>query len=410
MSEENKYRNNHSPDFDRYHGNKMTGKERNDFERGLQKDPFADEASEGFETVDPSIIKSDLRSLENRIRRRVTGRRIIVWYRIAASVAVLMILSSIFIYIERNHGKQQVAYQSPSSVPIEKPSSDEQKEPTAQSEKSEQFEAISRIEPDKNKAEKGSKTRSVQQPENKKDEIVVPTGEALMAGEAAKVAGTEISVKPQLPETAVSGKNLSMSTQIKGRVISSEDNRPIPGANIRIKGTNTGTVTDTGGNFTISVNNARDKMLVADYIGMTTREFMAGKDTNIEIRLDPSPATLSETVVVGYGINKAENPETEDETTYTPPVPEIGKAGFDKYIKDNIRRPDSSSVGQRVVVVLNFIVSESGNIDSLKIVKSPGKEFSVEALRLIKDGPLWKPAMKNGKSVRDEVRIRIVFR
>jgi TonB family protein len=63
-----------------------------------------------------------------------------------------------------------------------------------------------------------------------------------------------------------------------------------------------------------------------------------------------------------------------------------------------------------VVVVLNFRVDTEGKIDSIRIIRSPNKNFSDEAIRLIKEGPGWKPAEENGKTINDEVRIRIVFR
>jgi protein TonB len=63
-----------------------------------------------------------------------------------------------------------------------------------------------------------------------------------------------------------------------------------------------------------------------------------------------------------------------------------------------------------VVVIVSFLVQTNGNIDSIRIVKSPGKSFSDEAIRIIKSGPQWKPAENNGKPVEDVVRLRLVFK
>ena len=143
---------------------------------------------------------------------------------------------------------------------------------------------------------------------------------------------------------------------------------------------------------------------------MVSKEFEAKEDTSMEIMLEPSLAALDEIVVVGYG-NKSADYEREGAVTgYTPPRPENGKADFNKYIEDNLRRPDTSTTGQRVVVVLNFRVGMNGKPDSIKVIKSPGKIFSDEAIRLIREGPAWKPAEENGKIIDDEVRIRIVFK
>jgi TonB family protein len=115
-------------------------------------------------------------------------------------------------------------------------------------------------------------------------------------------------------------------------------------------------------------------------------------------------------VVVGYGARGAGREDEEAANEYNPPHPANGKADFDRYIRDNIRRPDTTTAGQRVVVVLNFRVDTEGKIDSIRIIRSPGKSFSDEAIRLIREGPEWKPAEENGKAINDEVRIRIVFK
>ena len=77
----------------------MTEKERNAFEKRLQRDPFTNEASEGFESTDPSQVKNDLQIIRKQLEKRISGKPKVLWYRIAASVAALMIISSIFIFI-----------------------------------------------------------------------------------------------------------------------------------------------------------------------------------------------------------------------------------------------------------------------------------------------------------------------
>jgi len=59
---------------------------------------------------------------------------------------------------------------------------------------------------------------------------------------------------------------------------------------------------------------------------------------------------------------------------------------------------------------VNFKVDAEGKIDSIKIIRSPGKNFSDEAIRLIKEGPAWKPAEENGKRIDDGIKIKIVFK
>ena len=195
-----------------------------------------------------------------------------------------------------------------------------------------------------------------------------------------------------------------------GRVLSSEDNLPVPGSNILKKGTSSGVITDAGGNFSITLPDTNNRTLIANFIGMESKEFDAKRDSQVQVKLDPSISALSEVVVVGYGTKKAKSEKEDVFTGYAPPSPVNGKSNFDKYIKENQHRPDSITAGQRAVVVVSFLVRINGSIDSIMIARSPGKIFSDEAIRLIKSGPSWKPAEDNGKPVEDKVRIRIVFR
>jgi TonB-linked SusC/RagA family outer membrane protein len=99
----------------------------------------------------------------------------------------------------------------------------------------------------------------------------------------------------------------SMSVQaqemtVNGKV-SSPDEGSLPGVNVLVKGTTTGTVTDINGNFSISVPNAQST-LVFSSIGYTTEEVQVGGRSTINIELLPDIQSLSEVVVVGYGTQK----------------------------------------------------------------------------------------------------------
>ena len=86
----------------------MTGKERNSFERELQKDPFLEEASEGFALISPDEVSADYNNLHKQLQQRATYRRRIIYYRIAASIAALMVISSIFILTYKSKSDKQL--------------------------------------------------------------------------------------------------------------------------------------------------------------------------------------------------------------------------------------------------------------------------------------------------------------
>ncbi|MGK7396485.1 MAG: SusC/RagA family TonB-linked outer membrane protein [Candidatus Cyclobacteriaceae bacterium M3_2C_046] len=87
---------------------------------------------------------------------------------------------------------------------------------------------------------------------------------------------------------------------IKGKVISYEDNQSVPGANVVVKGTTIGTVTDIDGNFTLTIPEDA-QTLVVSYVGYTSEEVSIGNKTNFSINLMPDITQLQELVVVGYG-------------------------------------------------------------------------------------------------------------
>ncbi|TLV03360.1 SusC/RagA family TonB-linked outer membrane protein [Dyadobacter luticola] len=92
-------------------------------------------------------------------------------------------------------------------------------------------------------------------------------------------------------------------SKITGKVVDAKDNSGIPGVNIIIKGTSTGTVTDTDGNYSLNVpdNNA---VIVFSFTGYTSQEVTVSGKSVIDINLEPSSKLLSEVVVVGYGTRK----------------------------------------------------------------------------------------------------------
>jgi len=89
---------------------------------------------------------------------------------------------------------------------------------------------------------------------------------------------------------------------ITGTVISGEDNLPLPGATITVKGTNKGTTTSADGNFSISV--PANGILVFSFIGYLTEEITITDQTQVQVSLLPDISKLEEVVVVGYGVQK----------------------------------------------------------------------------------------------------------
>lgn len=101
-------------------------------------------------------------------------------------------------------------------------------------------------------------------------------------------------------------KNSTASPQQNGRKImgrvTDKTGEPIIGANVVVKGTTTGTVTDFEGNYVLEVpNNATVQI---SYIGYLSQNITIGNQKEINIRLIEDTQSLDEVVVVGYGTQK----------------------------------------------------------------------------------------------------------
>ena len=91
-------------------------------------------------------------------------------------------------------------------------------------------------------------------------------------------------------------------TQASGTVTSSEDGQPVVGASVKVVGTNTGTITNSDGHFTVAVpdNNAQ---LEISYIGLKTKVVKAGRNMNVVLDVDEE-TQLDDVIVIGYGTTK----------------------------------------------------------------------------------------------------------
>jgi TonB-linked SusC/RagA family outer membrane protein len=81
------------------------------------------------------------------------------------------------------------------------------------------------------------------------------------------------------------------------------ENTPIPGVNIIIKGTSTGTTTDVNGVYSLNVDDPQS-VLIFSFIGFQQEEVPVGQQTIINVNMSPSLEQLMEVVVVGYSEKK----------------------------------------------------------------------------------------------------------
>lgn len=119
-------------------------------------------------------------------------------------------------------------------------------------------------------------------------------------GVVYKVVGKNIT----LAKATVTSENMSnqqVSKKVTG-VVKDQNGEPIIGANVSIKGTGIGTITDINGNFILEISG--NGLVLVSYIGYVTQEVEIGNKTQLNILLKEDLQALDEIVVIGYGTAK----------------------------------------------------------------------------------------------------------
>jgi TonB-linked SusC/RagA family outer membrane protein len=100
-------------------------------------------------------------------------------------------------------------------------------------------------------------------------------------------------------------KTAATEITVTGQVKDAQTNQPVPGVNVMLKASTTGTTTDANGNFKITVSKQED-VLIFSFIGYVTKEEVVGNRTEINVSLGEDQHQLSEVVVTALGIKREE--------------------------------------------------------------------------------------------------------
>ncbi|WP_343690324.1 energy transducer TonB [Chitinophaga sp.] len=88
-----------------------------------------------------------------------------------------------------------------------------------------------------------------------------------------------------------------------------------------------------------------------------------------------------------------------------------GENGLTKYLRKNLQYPQEAlESGIEGTVTVQFTINEDGTISHVTTISPKlGGHLEMEAIRLIRSMPNWKPAIENGKPVPAECNIPIIF-
>lgn len=137
----------------------------------------------------------------------------------------------------------------------------------------------------------------------------------------------------------------------------------LPGVNILIKGTVTGTTSDVNGNFALEAS--EKDVLIISFIGYTSEEVVVGNTTSLNITLVEDVKTLQEVVIIGYGSVKKEDVTTSISSVSQKELKNLPVAGVDQAIQGRLAgvtvTNNGGQPGGGVSVRVRGITSVNGN-------------------------------------------------
>ena len=92
------------------------------------------------------------------------------------------------------------------------------------------------------------------------------------------------------------------------------------------------------------------------------------------------------------------------------PLPAGGIDELNTWVSSNIRYPGDAVTRTRQLVTIAFRVRADSTIYDLRAERTPGVPFTEEAFRLLREGPHWAPAIRNGYPVEETVRVSLLFK
>ncbi|RSK46592.1 TonB family protein [Hymenobacter perfusus] len=223
-------------------------------------------------------------------------------------------------------------------------------------------------------------------------EVAAPEPVAAKA-RMARVAGVSVAAAPVAP---------AATRTIQGRVTDAVG-VPLPGATVLVPGTQNGTSTDADGKFQLNVPAATPQLAVSSIGYSTQTRALRPSDSTLALALAPDNRQLSEVVVV-----RREAPPMLPSISATPAG---GYGKLRQYLADSLDYPEKALTDRREGTVrVQFVVGIDGKLSDFKVVKSVSPECDEEALRLLKEGPTWFPAVENNRRTARKVVVGVPFK
>lgn len=182
--------------------------------------------------------------------------------------------------------------------------------------------------------------------------------------------------------SSINKSNYTPVKNVSGK-ITDENGEPLIGATVAVKGKKFGTVTDMDGNFNLQVPSS-DSLLVASYIGYENTTVPAMQNMG-DIKLLADNKSLSEVVVVGYGVQKKRGiTGSISQKRYKQP---FTQKNFIEYFKEHYNKDICQ--GKKIEIEAKVEIDEKGAPSLSEIIKSNCPEMKEELNRWLSKSPQW---------------------
>jgi len=183
---------------------------------------------------------------------------------------------------------------------------------------------------------------------------------------------------------------------ISGLVID-ENNSPIPGVTIQIKGTTLGTATDVNGKYSLRLESTADIILVFSSVGYIIQELSLGTSTTLDVQLLPSTTFLEEIVITGYSTLNKKDLASSITAVDTKEMTKIAASNFAEQLQGKVagvQIATSGDPGSFQYVRIRGIGSINNNeplyvIDGVPIQNETNMNFlnpnDIESMQVLKD-------------------------
>jgi TonB family protein len=222
-----------------------------------------------------------------------------------------------------------------------------------------------------------------------------------------------------------------LQQEVKG-IIVQKDGEPLPGAIVTLKGTTLGTVAGDNGSFKIGPV-PDDGILIVSFVGFKSKALkpVFTSDMRIEMMRDtikysgmtfttpppPPPPPPTPVALPEVAPPPPPPPPPSDKTNKAPFVavetlPEFpgGKDALAAWISSNLKYPGDAYKNKiSGEVLVSFLVTNTGTVKDVTVIKSASPLLNEEAIRVISSMPDWKPATQHQKKVGVNMQVPVEF-